>query len=104
MKMLNELTPKERLELYKKALVDWTERPNDKQASTHRGLCGYFSKIHFVQCVFTYQVIECHEWVNHVDSKVEESILGYIGELGDPIPRIAALNAMIKELEDADGQ
>lgn len=99
MKTLNELTPKERLELYKKALVDWTERPDDKQAITHLGLCGYFSKIHSIECCFTHQVRECHEWVVNVDSIVEERLSGYIGEKGDPIPRIAALNAMIKELE-----
>lgn len=99
MKTLNELTPKERLELYKKALVDWTERPNDEDANTEDGLCAYFYWGWLAKCNGSSEYGLCNEWINHVVIP-GEIYDGYIGERGDPIPRIAALNAMIKELEE----
>lgn len=99
MKTLNELTPKERIELYKKALVDWTERPNDYEVYTEDGLCHYFFWSCLAKCLSINEFDLCNEWVNHVYIPVRRGD-GYIGERGDPIPRIAALNAMIKELEE----
>lgn len=98
MKTLNELTPKERLELYKKALVDWTERPNDRMAHTDLGLCKYFLSKHKIMAYR--KDMEGNRYV--LPNELESVLQGtdFIGEYGDPLPRIAALNAMIKELED----
>lgn len=91
MKTLNELTPKERIELYKKALVDWMERPKDSRTHTDWGMCWYFENEHEIS---TYHNLSL-EWKFHVLDSFKINALW-----GDPIPRIAALNAMIKELEE----
>lgn len=96
MKTLNKLTAKERLELYKKARVDWTERPNDEDACTDWGLCGYFEDAHGIDAL----ACRKKEWEVHVLQQIgKNGRYIFLGETGDPEPRIAALNAMIKELE-----
>ena len=69
MKTLNELTPKERLELYKKALKDWTERPNDKEAFTDFGLCFYFEEKYRITSDLCY----VKEWDIHVKKQMKKS-------------------------------
>lgn len=100
MKSLNELTIPERLELYKKALKDWTERPNDEEAYTDWGLCFYFENKHNINA---YENVS-KEFMIRVLDEVDKSKSVFIGEQGDPIPRIAALEAMIKDLEGQNGE
>ena len=98
MKTLNELTPKERLELYKKALLDWTERPYDELVNTNLGLCAYFKHSHKINAyrkdVWGNICIRPDEFIYVLRGRE------FLGHYGEPLPRIAALNAMIKELEE----
>lgn len=98
MKTLNELTPKERIELYKKALVDWKERPFDNDAYTKSGLCYYFESMHKIDASISY----VKEWDVHVRQQIKKNGRTiFLSAEGLPSTRIAALNAMIKELEEA---
>ena len=108
MRTLNELSKTERLELYKKALVDWTERPNSVVHKTNGGLCKHFSEYGVDCCdydgfgnrweLFEPTTDKCDEFVKHVNTHVMAH--GFLGSEGNPIPRIAALKAMINQLEE----